>query len=143
MKDFMIYAKRKLTINRRLLLMYIVVYALWGILMNWFGTITEIARFTSWWQIITVYILYMIPISLLLRGLPFYQQYAYGLVAMGLLEFSGYALETSFAYPENIIDKAFNIRNFTLGMALFFALYFPLGNWFVQKINKSIDRLKL
>ena len=134
MKSFIAYAKAKLTVDRRLLFIYVLVYLLCGIFMNWFGTITEIARFVYWWQIITVYIVYMIPISLLLRGLPFYHQYAYGLVAMGLLEFSGYSLNTSFAYPDNVLDKLFNIRNFSLGMALFFALYFPVGNWFVKKI---------
>ena len=55
----------------------------------------------------------LIPISLLLRGLPFHMQYAYGLVAMGLLEFSGYALATSYAYPENLLDLWFGIRNFS------------------------------
>lgn len=76
----------------------------------------------------------MVPISLLLRNLPFHMQYAYGLVAMGLLEFGGYALQTSYAYPGNLLDQFFGVRNFALGMALFFALYFPLGNWAVQKI---------
>ena len=76
----------------------------------------------------------MIPISLLLRGLPFHLQYAYGLVAMAFLEFGGYALETSYAYPDNLLDHWFGIRNFSLAMALFFALYFPAGNWLVQRI---------
>ena len=102
--------------------------------MNWVGQQLVIAKFTFWWQVITCYILYMVPISLLLRGLPFHQQYAYGLIAMGLLEFGGYALQTSYAYPNNILDQLFNQRNFSLGMALFFALYFPLGNALVAKI---------
>ena len=110
--------------------------------MDYFGTQTEIARFTHWWQVITVYLLYMIPISLLLRGLPFHMQYAYGLVAMGILEFAGYALKTSYAYPDNILDQIFGIRNFSLGMALFFALYFPAGNWAVERIYKTIFRVK-
>jgi len=54
--------------------------------------------------------------------------------AMCLLEFGGYALETSYAYPNNLIDQFFNIRNFSLAMALFFALYFPVGNWVVGKV---------
>ncbi len=44
------------------------------------------------------------------------------------LEFSGYALQTSYAYGDNILDYFFGIRNFSLAMAIFFALYFPLGN---------------
>ncbi len=65
-------------------------------------------------------------------------QYAYGLVAMGLLEFGGYFFKTSYAFPDNIIDQIFGIRNFALGMALFFALYFPLGNWGVGKIYELL-----
>ncbi|MGW9686321.1 hypothetical protein [Flagellimonas sp. 2504JD1-5] len=134
MKEFINYAKQKLQVDKRLIIIYCMVYFLWGMGMDWFGTQVEIAKFTYWWQVITCYILYMVPISLLLRGLPFHAQYAYGLVAMGLLEFGGYALKTSYAFPDNILDQFFNIRNFSLGMALFFALYFPLGNWGVGKI---------
>jgi len=135
---FLSWAKSKLSVDRKLWLTYCGVYLLWGLAMNWFGQQLEIARFTFWWQVITCYIFYMVPISLLLRGLPFHQQYAYGLIAMGLLEFSGYALETSYAYPNNILDQLFNERNFSLGMALFFALYFPLGNLLVGKLYDSL-----
>ncbi|MGI9530638.1 hypothetical protein [Lutimonas sp.] len=134
MNEFLAYFKHKLDVDKRLVLIYIFVYGIWGILMDQFGTFSEIARFTFWWQVITVYLVYMIPISLLLRGLPFYQQYAYGLVFMGLLEFSGYALQTSYAYPDNLLDGFFGVRNFSLAMALFFAFYFPAGNWLVNKI---------
>jgi hypothetical protein len=106
--------------------------------MNKFGATVEIAKFTYWWQVITVYLMYMIPISLLLRDLPFHMQYAYGLIAMSILEFSGYALQTSYAYPGNLLDQFFNIRNFSLTMALFFTLYFPLGNILVNKIYTII-----
>ncbi len=132
--EFLLWAKSKLSVDKRLIALYCIVYVLWGLLMNWFGTAIEIAKFTYWWQVITCYILYMVPISLLLRNLPFHTQYAYGLIAMGLLEFGGYALETSYAYPNNLLDQFFGERNFALGMALFFALYFPIGNWGVQKI---------
>ncbi|WP_420322618.1 hypothetical protein [Flagellimonas sp.] len=138
MKEFINYAKQKLRVDKRLILIYCMVYFLWGMGMDWFGTQVEIAKFTYWWQVITCYILYMVPISLLLRRLPFHAQYAYGLVAMGLLEFGGYALKTSYAFPDNMLDQFFNIRNFSLGMALFFALYFPLGNWGVGKIYSSL-----
>lgn len=142
MKEFLKYFKAKLSVDKGLILVYIIVYGLWGILMDQFGTYTEIARFTHWWQVITVYLVYMIPLSLLLRGLPFYQQYAYGLVFMALLEFSGYALKTSYAYPNNLLDQFFGIRNFSLGMALFFALYFPLGNLIVNWMYKKLKRYK-
>ena len=134
MEQLINFARKKLSVDSRLLIIYMIVYFLWGLGMNYIGAKTEIARFAHWWQVITVYLIYMIPISLLLRGLAFHQQYAYGLVAMGLLEFSGYTMGSSIAYPHNILDRLFNIRNFSLSMALFFALYFPLGNWAVNRI---------
>lgn len=136
--SFTAWAAARLKADPKLILTYCAVYFSWGLLMNWFGAQVEIARFTFWWQVITCYILYMVPISLLLRGLPFHMQYAYGLVAMGLLEFGGYALETSYAYPNNLLDQFFNERNFSLGMALFFALYFPIGNWGVGKLHQLL-----
>ena len=134
MNSFIKYAKLKLNVPFQLLLTYVVIYLIAGTIMNYVGAQLEIAKFTHWWQILTCYGLYMIPISLLLRGLPFHMQYAYGLIAMGLLEFGGYALESSYAYPDNLIDQIFNPRNFSLAMALFFAVYFPLGNLLVEKI---------
>ena len=80
----------------------------------------------------------MIPVSLLLRGYSFFTQYAYGLVAMGFLEFGGYVLRTSYVFPNNILDQWFGPHTFALGMALFFALYFPLGNLLVDKIHTLI-----
>lgn len=142
MRSILNLAIEKLKVDRRLLLIYIVVYFSWGLCMNYFGTYMQIAKFTFWWQIITCYLLYMVPVSLLLRKLPFHAQYAYGLVAMGLLEFGGYALRSSYAYPDNILDRTFSPQNFSLGMALFFALYFPAGNWVVGKIYAAIFKSK-
>ena len=142
MNEFLVYAKSKLNVDKRLIFTYAIVYFCWGMLMDKFGAKVEIARFTYWWQVITVYLIYMIPISLLLRNLPFHAQYAYGLVAMALLEFGGYALQTSYAYPNNLLDQVFNIRNFSLGMALFFALYFPAGNILVGKIFSLVFKKK-
>ena len=45
---------------------------------------------------------------------------------MGLLEFGGYALHSSYVYPHNSIDRLFSERNFSLAMVLFFSAYFPL-----------------
>ena len=136
--EFWNWAKPRLHVDKRLIFTYCMVYFLWGLGMNWVGQELEIAKFTYWWQVITCYLLYMVPISLVLRGLPFHQQYAYGLIAMALLEFGGYALETSYAYPNNMLDHYFNERNFSLGMALFFGLYFPLGNALVGKVYTLI-----
>lgn len=138
MSDVLQWARAELNADRRLLLVYCIVYLLWGLGMNWLGTELQIAKFTFWWQVISCYLLYMVPVSLLLRNLSFHTQYAYGLIAMGLLEFGGYYLGTSYAYPDNMLDRLFGIRNFTLGMALFFAFYFPLGNLLVNSIYKSV-----
>ena len=138
MNDFFTWAKFKLRIDSRLIITYCVIYFAWGLAMNWIGTELRIARFENWWQVVTCYIIYMVPISLLLRKLPFHAQYAYGLIAMAFLEFGGYYFETSYAYPDNLVEQLFGIRNFALGMALFFALYFPLGNWGVGKIYSAL-----
>lgn len=138
MESFLQYARKKFKVDKRLVILYCLVYFVWGLGMNWVGTTLEIARFTYWWQVITCYILYMVPISLLLRERPFHEQYAYGLIAMGFLEFAGYALQTSYAYPDNMLDQFFGGRTFALGMALFFALYFPAGNWLVGKLYGGI-----
>ena len=138
MKEYIDWAMMKLNVDIKLILVYVVIYFTWGMAMNAFGKKMKIAKFTYWWQVITCYILYMVPISLLLRGLPFHTQYAYGLVAMGFLEFGGYAVKSSYAYPNNMLDKTFSPQNFSLGMALFFALYFPAGNWVVGKIYTVI-----
>jgi len=138
MKPFINYAKEKLQVDKKLILVYVLIYFSWGICMHFFGGYMQIARFTFWWQVITCYILYMVPISLLLRNLPFHAQYAYGLIAMSLCEFGGYAIKSSYAYPDNMLDKIFSPQNFSLGMALFFALYFPLGNWAVAKVYAAI-----
>ena len=106
--------------------------------MNYIGITFEIARFENWWQVVTCYGLYMIPVSVWLLGKPVFRQYAYGLVAMGLLEFSGYALHTSYVYPNNILVEWFSPYTFALVMAMFFAAYFPIGNWAVERIH---DRL--
>jgi hypothetical protein len=125
------------------ILIYIVLYFCMGFSMNTFGEYAEIAKFSHWWQIITCYIFYMIPISILLNGFSFFKQYAYGLVAMGYLEFSGYVLKTSYIYPNNILDQWFGPHTFALGMALFFALYFPLGNWLVDVIHGALTPKKV
>jgi hypothetical protein len=132
------HVKDSFNIDKRMLLVYVVLYFSWGMLMDWFGQYMEIARFTYWWQVITVYVLFMVPLSLLLRKYEWHVQYAYGLIAMAILEWLGYKMETSYAYPDNLLDQYFNIRNFSLSMAIFFAAYFPVGNWAVAAISKKL-----
>ena len=142
MKQSLISLLPLLKVSRRQLTIYILVYFCWGLFMHHFGSWAEIARFSYWWQVISCYILYMIPISLLLRKLPWHAQYAYGLVAMAALEFMGYWLGTSIAFENNLLDQIFGVRNFSLGMAIFFGAYFPLGNTLVSWIDRQFDRNK-
>src|SRR5437660_12387282 len=121
-------------------LIYAVTYFLAGTMMNQVGQRLEIAKFVFWWQVITVYVFYMLPISIVLRILPWWQQYLYGLFPMGLLEFGGYALHSSYAYPHNILDRFFSDRNFSLAMVLFFAAYFPSLNALVARLYRLLVR---
>jgi len=141
MNEITQHIKDSFNVDKRMLLVYVVLYFSWGMLMDWFGQYMEIARFTHWWQVITVYVLFMVPLSLLLRKFVWHVQYAYGLIAMAILEWLGYKLETSYAYPDNLLDQYFNIRNFSLSMAIFFAAYFPVGNWAVGAISKKLFKV--
>lgn len=122
----------------RILWIYIPLYFLWGVGMHNFGIKVKIARFRYWWQIIPCYVLYMIPVSLLLRDMPWHEQYVYGLFFMGIYEFGGYALKTSVVFKDNLLDRFFSPQNFSLAMTLFFASYFPLGNWVVEGLYRVI-----
>ncbi len=125
---------RALRVEPRLLLVYVFVYALAGVSMNEIGILLEIARFRWLWQIGTVYVLYLVPVSLFVREKSFFDQYLYGLFFLALLEFGGYALESSYAYPDNLIDRFFGARNFSLFMALAFGLIPPVGNRLVRAV---------
>ena len=128
----------KLRVDKKTLIIYIIVYFIWGIIMHNIGDYLKIARFAYWWQVITCYIFYMIPISLLLREYKWYEQYAFGFFFMGILELGGYALGTSIVFENNILVRWFTPYTFALIMTLFFSSYFPIGNWVVHKISKAI-----
>lgn len=121
---------------------YTVLYVIMGAIMNSVGIYFEIVRFEHWWQIITCYAMYMVPISILIKEYSFFNQYCYGLLAIGILELSGYTLQTSYVYPNNFLVKLFTPYNLTLAMTLFFAVYFPLGNMLVKFILKKLFHKK-
>jgi len=108
--------------------LYVVLYATAGFINNRLGQLWELARFAHWWQVLTCYVLYLVPWSLAVRRLRIDQQYLYGLLALGLLELGGYSLGTSIAYPGNAFDRLFTERNFSLVMTLMFAGLLPAGN---------------
>lgn len=134
--------QRLFEVERTRLIIYILFYMLWGFGMNYLGQELEIAKFVYWWQVFTIYVLYMVPISILLRPYSFFTQYCYSLLAMGIIEFGGYTLGSSYIYPNNFLDRMFDPHVFALGMTLFFALYFPIGNWVVNRIFTTFHRKK-
>lgn len=128
---------------------YLLIYLSVGFCMNEFGIWAGIAKFTYGWQVLTCYGLYMVPISISLRKMKFHEQYLWGLFAMCLLEFSGYALGSSQALgifqegqviriESNLLAELVDIKNFSLGMAIFFGLYIPGGNFLVATVHRKI-----
>jgi len=117
---------------------YSIAYFLVGTGMNQAGQWIQVACFNHWWQVIIVYVIYMVPVSVVLRCLPWWKQYLYGLLPMGLLELGGYAMRTSYAYPGNILDRVLGERDFSLAMTLFFAAYFPILNSLVALIRRVL-----
>jgi hypothetical protein len=124
--------------TKRQYLLYLTFYLGWGLVMNALGHWLELARFVYWWQVGTCYLLYLLPISLLVRRQSAFQQYLYGLLALAPLEIMGYALGTSYAYPNNIIDRILGERNFTLAMVVFFGASLPFGNKVVAAIERRL-----
>ena len=122
------------TSDRRVWLSYFAVYLVAGLVMNSIGQWMEIARFANWWQIITCYGCYLVPVSLLVKHRSVFDQYLYGLFFLGLLEVGGYTLGTSIAYENNLLYQVFSERNFSLVMTLFFACILPVGNYTLNAI---------
>ena len=112
--------------------------------MNEIGQQLEIAKFANWWQVITCYGGYLVPVSLAVSHKNFWDQYLHGLLALCILEFCGYSFGTSIPYENNLIDTWFGVRNFSLTMAIFFASYIPLGNalmtYLLRKTEKASSR---
>lgn len=129
-------------------LAYFAVFLPVGFFMNEFGKRSGIACFARWWQVLTCYGLYLVPVSVALRTQPVVLQYLWGFFFLGVLEFFGYALGTSrvlgieesgnvIRIESNILIRFVNIKNFALAMALFFGLYVPAGNWLVARLLAS------
>lgn len=124
--------------TRRQLCLYAALYLAWGLCMNGLGKLLRIAEFVSWWQVVSCYLLYLVPASLLVRRYGTFQQYLYGLLALAPLELAGYAIGSSRAYPGNVVDQVLGERNFTLAMVVFFAWALPLGNRAVAGLERLL-----
>jgi len=118
--------------------LYVSLYAAWGFINNGLGQLWKLAEFAHWWQVLTCYVLYLVPWSLAVRRRSVAQQYLHGLLALGLLELLGYSLGTSIAHPENAFDQIFGPRNFSLAMTLMFAGLLPAGNALVAWTERAL-----
>lgn len=117
---------------------YVLLYFVVGNIMNEFGKLAQIAQFKYPWQVFTVYVVYLAPISIACRRSPPWLQYLFGLAALAPIELVGYRLGSSIAFDGNIIDRLLGARNFTLAMSVFFGVYVPLGNWAANAINRRM-----
>ncbi|HVZ73604.1 MAG TPA: hypothetical protein VHJ20_14595 [Polyangia bacterium] len=106
--------------------LYFVVYCSVGSFLQLMSPQLRIAAFRHDWQVFTLYGLYLVPLSILLRERSWHVQYAYAVVAIAPCDVVGFALGTSFAYPGNVIEHVFGPRSFTLVFVLL-AGVIPLG----------------
>ena len=113
---------------------YVGVYLAAGLLNNWIGIHFAIAEFAHWWQVVTCYGCYLIPVSLLVRRETPLRQYAAGVLALIPLELAGYAVGSSIAHDGNVFDAVLGPRNFTLAMCVLFGLIPPAGNALVAAL---------
>src|SRR5262252_8504644 len=84
--------RERLQATPRQYVLYAVIYFIWGSASDTIGKLLLIAEFRHWWQILTCYVCYLVPVSLLVRKKSILEQYVYGVVALAPLELLGYAL---------------------------------------------------
>jgi hypothetical protein len=123
--------------------LYLVVYCTAGGILQALSPHLKIAAFYHDWQVFTLYGLFLVPLSLLLRDRPWHLQYAYAVTAIAPIDVIGFALGTSIAYPGNVIERAFGERSFTLVFVIL-AGWMPLaGNLLVAKLEGLLFDRKL
>jgi hypothetical protein len=122
--------------------LYFVVYCTVGGFLQFESPQLRIAAFLHDWQVFTLYGLYLVPLSVLLRDRPWHTQYAYALAAIAPVDVVGFAVGTSIAYPGNLIEHIFGPRSFTLVFVLM-AGWIPLGgNLLVAKLEGWLFEVK-
>lgn len=132
---FLASLRDRLRATPRQYVLYVSVFFAWGMGANQLGKLLELAEFRHWWQVITCYLGYLVPVSLLLRRKSRFEQYVYGVFALAPLELAGYALGSSIAHDGNLIDRLLGPRNFTLFMSVFFGIIPPVGNAIVKFLD--------
>ncbi len=106
---------RALLLDLRL---YLPVALALGLAMNALGHLLCLAYFKYWWQVVTCYWEYVVPVALLLRSRSVIDQLGWGTVSMIPLELAGYGLGTSLPCPGNVIEAMLGVRNFSLAMVV-------------------------
>jgi len=114
------------------------VYWTVGFIHDAIGRTYRIAWFPRRWHVLTCYGLYIVPSSLFVRGLHWFDQYRWGLFFLAILEFIGYMFKKDSIADNNILDRIFKRANFALFMVIYFAAWLPLGNWIVKTIHTLI-----
>jgi hypothetical protein len=115
------------------------VFTLLGAGMNTLGHLLQIAAFATWWQVLTCYLGYVLPLALWLRHKPWHGQLMLAAVAFIPLELVGYALGTSIIYPGNIIERLFGVHNFSLVMVVVVTPLPWLGNVMARILDRLVD----
>jgi hypothetical protein len=126
----------------RTLLVYALLYAPVGLMNQRLGQWWHLAEFRHDWQVLTCYLLWLVPWSAAVRHLGVGEQYRWGLVCLALIELPGYALGTSIAHPLNLLDRVFGERNFALIMTVGFAAFLPLGNAAVALVEDALAKAR-
>ena len=122
-------------------LLYFAFYLTLGLSLQLTAPYTRIARFAYDWQVLTIYGCYLVPLSILVRRLPWHGQYAYSVIAIGPIDVIGFALGTSQMFPENVISQVFGPQSFTLCFVLIAAWIPALGNLAVARLVPIMERL--
>jgi len=114
---------------------YLAVSLAFGLCMNSLGYLLCIAHFKHWWQVATCYWGWVMPVALLVRHRPGWDQVAWGVTAMVPLELVGFALGTSLPCPGNVLEAALGPLNFSLAMV-------AIGGSIPRLINAIVGTLR-
>ncbi len=119
-------------------ILYAILYATVGLMNQRLGQHWHIAEFRHDWQVLTCYVLYLVPWSLAVRRFGPADQFVWGMLCLALIEIPGYAIGSSIAHPGNLLDQWFGERNFTLLMTVGFAAFLPAGNLVVARLEQLL-----
>ena len=132
------YVLDRLAVEPGVLVVYLLLYWAAGFANDAVGRRFRIAWFPRRWYVLTCYGLYMVPCSLYVRELHWFDQYLYGLFFLAILEFTGYCFKKESIADHNLLDRLFSRANFALAMVIYFAAYLPVGNWAVATLYEML-----